>query len=438
MILDTSTLQDPAHFFMSSKIKVFILQGVMILFMLAPKPYTDFDYWIGINRFLDYFVNTEYATGLDVSKHRGDLKINLDDPKIQEIIDFIIIRAGYVGFESGQLVQDEHFAQNYQYLVDHPGILRGSYWYLSSELDWELQLIYFEGLIRDKDFDFLAVDFEEIYNNMSPEFGRAAVDMLLELKKRHPETRIFIYTHQYHYNLYLSQHEEISRFPYWSADYPLSLWSGHEFWWMQKQIQIMLSYGRPPIPKARMSDDWDIWQFGDRTGMGELLGLETLHVDMNRTRLPEDEFIEFIGAPDRWEFVTNNSEFVTSRLEYMDPDLQEIYIDQESQDLQCSYFLFDQVALCLDGYPCSFYLKYHAVERSEAAYIQDLFYIRSDRLETTYDRIIQSVDNYSIMDADLQLLDLDHVGLRYVDQFVQVTLQIPARIRSELLVCESN
>jgi len=436
---------------MKNKTILVLVLLVLSLFALgissATEPITNYDYWIGINRLIDIFVDTNYATGLDVSKHRGELTWNFEDERIVEIIDFVIIRAGYVGYESGEIVTDEQFEASYNFLEQHPNVLRGTYWYHSSHETWEKQYDYFVSIMQDKDFDFIALDFEEIYNDMNDDFGEATKDFLLALQKEYPNKKVFIYTHQHHYNDWLGKYPELASFPYWSADYPTEYWHHLHQWSMQNWITKRLNYKNPPVPKARMEDDWDIWQFGDKTGMGEILGMETLNVDINRSRLMYNDFVSFIGVPNRWNIEYTDTQIIKAfpekRLETMHPELAQIYLEHETQEEGCSYLLIDRLYLCVDGFPCEITIEYNTMKNNNVAFIENNLYLRSDRLSTTYNQVVEerhSIDTLGVFvgeDAsNIQMYQMEYEGIRFEDRYFVLYLEYPANVKSEVLICE--
>ncbi len=76
--------------------------------------------------------DTEYVQGIDVSSHNGDI----DWETVAQNTDFVIIRAGYRGYASGEITADSNFEQNIKGATE-AGIRTGVYFYSQATTEEE-------------------------------------------------------------------------------------------------------------------------------------------------------------------------------------------------------------------------------------------------------------------------------------------------------------
>ena len=253
---------------------------------------------------LNLLKSASKATGADFSKHKGLWSITDSNlPLLRLVMDFIILRAGYGGAD-GKTYTDPRFEENYAKAIKFlPAALRGSYWYFSSAMSWTVQYDHFARLVRDKDIHFLVLDFEEYYNTKVKGFALGAVYFLEKLEQDFPDRKIFIYANRYTYDAWLSLYTKgADRFPYWIAQYPWRNW-WDTFTEYFKNYWIALVLGeekKPTLPYARRvkPDDWELWQIGEKTKIGQELGFAGDDLDFNISRRSKEDFFEFItGRP---------------------------------------------------------------------------------------------------------------------------------------------
>jgi len=252
---------------------------------------------------------SEYASGIDISKYnvyKNGIYRETDYAQLQNVInalDFIILRAGYWGYKSDQPWTDERFEEYYEnILLPNPEIIRGAYWYALAQATAQEQTDYFiNTCLKDKDFDFIVVDFEESNNIMSNAFAEIHCDMLDILQAEYPNKKIFTYSRYGLYENWLAG-TRADNYPYWHAQYPWRVWQPNDDsfvnWW--RQVFEVQTY-EPDMPSTRVGDDdFGIWQCGgDQTWIGEDFGFYNPNIDVNVTKLPKDLWIEYIGVPER-------------------------------------------------------------------------------------------------------------------------------------------
>jgi hypothetical protein len=256
-----------------------------------------------MTKMFDLIKGSKYATGIDLSSHKGDFTIDLNNQAMLDALDFVILRAGYVGYESLRCTTDMFFHGYYDELVRYPEARRGAYWYFSSAVTWGVQFDYFTSLIDEKDFDFIAGDFETINNVPSESFARNFESFMNALEAKYPDKKIFIYTRKDLYDTWLTPYTtNMTRFPLWHAKYPYYDWDDHteqwfvDWWW---RVFGNFTYSSIGLPYERFDDEYDIWQVGDRTRIGDEWGVEKPDVDTNVSRRERQDFLDFIGLPKR-------------------------------------------------------------------------------------------------------------------------------------------
>lgn len=247
---------------------------------------------------------TEYATGADASHWKGDWNpVGIDMEMFQSVLDFMILRAGY-GAGNGLIYKDTTFDARYSVLEQHSHILRGAYWYFSSQSHWQKQWDFFVAALAGKDFDFLVMDFEKYYNVKSKAFADGAVNFMIQLKQKFPDKQIIFYANRYDYQDWMKPYSNgADSFPYWVAQYPWRSWMGGLTDWFKSWWSALFVSGtkRPYLPSWLPQDHWELWQVVDNSGIGQELGFESDELDFNVSRRKKDAFIEWIGAPARWE-----------------------------------------------------------------------------------------------------------------------------------------
>jgi len=421
------------------------------------EPY-DFDCLINQDRVLRLFNDTDLATGLDVSEHRGDLTLSFHDPLVRGMLDFIVLRVGYTGHESLVPMKDEHFEKNYKLLEKYPEILRGAYWYSTSFSPWKEQFDFFVEALEGKDFDFIALDFEDIYNEMSNEFGTETFNFLVALRNEYPDKRVFIYTHRHFYDEFLAQHPEIKDFPLWIANYQRMHWYINE-WNTQEFIRKTIDWGQPALPGGRFKDDWEIWQFGDKTQMGSLIGLSTLNVDINITRRTHAEFARWIGIPVRWSWETIarvlNSEEPSNDGTRND-NMNSFLIKHSEEYLttaRCDYWVATEDTECA-SYPCNQTIDFTRVhgdllienpDNSFNINLLDTTISQSILVSISFDRVLDDDEGFyndPFISADY---DINHYsegikGEFYNDRYFSIAYQFefPSVVEVEMLFCEKE
>lgn len=264
---------------------------------------------------IDLILNTEFATGADVSHWKGEWNLaNVDIDMFEKAMDFMILRAGY-GAADGKSYKDRMFDSHYKVLLNYPKILRGVYWYFSSNSKWETQFNNFMSYVGDKDFDFYALDFEEAYNDRSSKFANDAISFLKALKERTGK-RVILYCGDNTYDNWLSPYtNKADDWPLWTPHYPWYNWVNWDKWssgtvaefkhWWEyifKHAYYMDDSGKrwPYMPKARAVDDYVIWQMIAASGLGKRMGFVSDELDFNITNMKKEEFIQWIGVPERW------------------------------------------------------------------------------------------------------------------------------------------
>ena len=116
--------------------------------------------------FLEYKVDGEVLSkkGIDVSKFQGDI----DWQKVADSgVDYVMIRTGLRGYETGKLVTDENFIVNVEGATD-AGLDVGVYFFTQATNDAEAreEAEYVLELIKDYNITYpIAIDIEDLYND---------------------------------------------------------------------------------------------------------------------------------------------------------------------------------------------------------------------------------------------------------------------------------
>lgn len=247
--------------------------------------------------------NSAKSTGFDVSYYN----LNVDDEQVHDVLnitDFAILRGGYWGYKSDQGWVDDMFEEYYEkIMLPNPEIIRGIYWYTLSQANAQEQADFFiENCLKDKDFDFIAVDFEETNNIMSDAFAETHCQMLDILQAEYPNKRIYTYSRYEHYANWLSG-TRADNYPYWHAQYPWKVWQPNDIdfidWWRQVWDAPQTYF--PKTPSSRPNpDNGLVWQCGgDQTWVGNEFGFENPNIDVNTTLMNKVDWINFIGIPER-------------------------------------------------------------------------------------------------------------------------------------------
>ena len=247
---------------------------------------------------LEQIRNSEYATGADFSHHKGDWDLsNVDMELFAEVMDFMILRAGY-GAGAGTIHKDTKFDANYAIASKH-NVALGAYWYFSSNSSWLDQLNAFYEYTGDKKFDFFVLDFEKAYNTKGQKFADMAVAFHKQLAyDKHPK-RCLLYVGKYTYKDWLSPYTDyFDDVPLWIAQYPWTNWlttltEYFKNWWSD----VFGDGSRDPsLPPGK--DDWEIWQVVASSGIGNELGFTSDSLDFNITRRTKEDFYDWLGITD--------------------------------------------------------------------------------------------------------------------------------------------
>lgn len=112
----------------------------------------------------------KYVEGIDVSSHNGDI----DWEKVAGSVDFAVIRAGYRGYGTGEIVEDQKLKQNLEG-AESAGIPVGVYFYSQavnvSEAREEADFVL--DLIKGYDVDLpVFIDFEYAHGSGGELTGR--------------------------------------------------------------------------------------------------------------------------------------------------------------------------------------------------------------------------------------------------------------------------
>lgn len=176
--------------------------------------------------------------GIDVSKY--NLGWNPEMSKAP--IGFVIQRASW------SLYKDEYFDQIYQHVKKIP--IRGAYHYYSSGAPWKAQADLFLSITKDK-FDFLVVDYEKAYNNLSIRTIAEVAEMVKYIKEQTGK-RCMLYFSPDVWNTSIKPYKYdswVNSGDVWIAQYP---------WTMI--MDGTAQFKSPMLPTGLKK--WDFWQYG--------------------------------------------------------------------------------------------------------------------------------------------------------------------------------
>lgn len=254
-----------------------------------------------IKSILEIIVNSGLATGVDVSRYNGE--VDFDDAEFSrtlEVIDYCMVRASS-GRGDGTYYIDPALAKFYAELDEHPRIIRDFYHYLSSQSPWTAQYDIFMKAIDGLDFEWLTLDGEKIYNVKSSGFALSAYRFMNQLIKDFPDKRIKFYSNKYDYAEWFDFYYDFDQFSYHHAQYPWSKWEVESYRVPQLLQTLKDIFGGtrgPNLPASR--SDYEMWQIGANTGIGNELGFVADYLDVNVSRRPLEEFRTYSHLERRW------------------------------------------------------------------------------------------------------------------------------------------
>jgi len=243
------------------------------------------------------------ATGCDVSKF--NIKWSLDkliSSGLAEAIDFIIIRCGYAG-SLGSNVVDPLFFEFFEQALTvrasiNPDIQIGTYWYPTVHVEWEKQRDFLLGKILEVcggELDFTAFDIEKAYNIINGQFAVATGRFMKYIRQDYPWRKHLVYTNKYIYQELKTLTNQFDEYPYWHAQYPYNDWLHFTTTFMAYMDRLFeLRNTAPALPSSKGPNDWEIWQIGANTGVGDNLGFERTHLDICISRRTHGEFIKWV------------------------------------------------------------------------------------------------------------------------------------------------
>lgn len=176
--------------------------------------------------------------GVDVSKY--NLGWNPEMSKAP--IGFVIQRASW------SLYKDEQFDALYQQVSKIP--IRGAYHYYSSGVPWKAQAESFLSITNGR-FDFYAVDYEKLYNNLSMRTIAEVYEMVKFIKAATGK-RCLLYFSPDVWNIAIKPYKYdnwVNSTDVWIAQYP---------WTMV--MDGTAQFKSPYLPTGLKK--WDFWQYG--------------------------------------------------------------------------------------------------------------------------------------------------------------------------------
>lgn len=206
--------------------------------------------------------NEEYATGIDVSSHNGEI----DWKAAAENTEFAIIRAGYRGYgDSGSIAEDKNFKENLKNAMAQ-GLPVGVYFYTQAvnEKEAEEEAEFVINLLDNADISLpVFIDFEYPYDNAGNPCGRmynaklsrdeATANINAFCKKiQHAGYKAGVYSSSNVYNFHLSAGNFVKNTCIWVADYNKSV---------------------------KFTGKYDIWQYSKK---GSCPGVNSKYCDVNR------------------------------------------------------------------------------------------------------------------------------------------------------------
>lgn len=195
------------------------------------------------------------AIGVDVSHY----DYPFDPSRATKPIDFAIMKAGE------GVYRDPKFYEIWSGVSKVP--IRGAYWYLRSMWGWQAQADKFLEIVKDYDFHFYALDFEDTGNVMGPRFADMAHMWMVYVSAKAGGKPKLLYTNPNHYDADLSPYGDWMKLcPLWIAQY----------WWNPSPD------ANPGMPRNRK--DWKIYQYAcerNFPGHGHEYGCGGNSVDLN-------------------------------------------------------------------------------------------------------------------------------------------------------------
>lgn len=201
--------------------------------------------------------------GMDISRY--DVQFN-PSAAWDAGVRFVIVRDGY------GLTEDTLFQQHKEELNATPDMIRGVYHYLSSGVSGEEQARFLWERTQGW-ADFLAIDFEEYYNEMTPAFAAECLRAIQWLQAN-TGLLVLLYTGFYQYRDVLRRYsDEFDDVPFWIAQYPY-------YGWSDAVKNLPASDAEPDLPPTR--DTWTVWQFTAYAPAGEygVSGKEVVDLNM--------------------------------------------------------------------------------------------------------------------------------------------------------------
>lgn len=206
--------------------------------------------------------NEEYAQGIDVSSHNGEI----DWKAAAENTEFAIIRAGYRGYgDTGAIAEDKNFKENLKNAMAQ-GLPVGVYFYTQAvnEKEAEEEAEFVITLLDKADISLpVFIDFEYPYDSAGNPCGRmydarlsrdeATKNINAFCKKiHHAGYKAGVYSSSNMYNFHLSASDFINNTCIWVADYNKSV---------------------------KYTGKYDIWQYSKK---GSCPGVNSKYCDVNR------------------------------------------------------------------------------------------------------------------------------------------------------------
>lgn len=254
---------------------------------------------------LEIIRGSHLATGVDVSRYNQSVDFDTAEyAHVLEVVDYCMVR-GSTGVADGTVYIDPLLNHYYAELQQHPHVVRDVYHYLSSHSPWTKQYDTFMQAIDGKQFEILTLDGEKIYNVRSKEFAHAAHSFMLQLINDFPTKRVKFYSNRYDYQDWFNYFYNFDQFDYHHAQYPWARWDNVEPWRLphlyQSLTEMFTGVSKPNLPSSRAADGYVMWQVGAYTGIGEELGFGADYLDVNVSRLPLQEFLQWSGIYKRWQ-----------------------------------------------------------------------------------------------------------------------------------------
>ena len=265
---------------------------------------------------LQEIVVSGHATGPDISKWNVNYDLDEAPADVEaalEATDFIDAR-GMVTYQSGWIDIYPKLEQNYQEMEQHPDKVRIIYGFLNKSRKWTDQYEKFTEAIDGKDFEIHEADAEHhgLYNNImnSPadanRFAGITYNFLRQLEKDFPHKIPMLYTNYPTYVIMRQYYPDLDRFPLHYARFPYDYWYNLSANWepsFRAWIKDVFSGVKQPIlPPTRLPSQWEIWQLGDKTGLGYELGVSgSDNIDINISRRLLEDFREWAGLYKRWQ-----------------------------------------------------------------------------------------------------------------------------------------